>query len=235
VCAVVRRFFPFLLSSLLVFCQGSWAQSSNDQPGVTFDVGAGWDQLFNDGFQAFLSANSLTPIDPLRTWRTDWRWIFEFDPLYFGVGSSRMLNYFFGPYGDVGRARLVWDSTRFTVGFLIIRVPEVEWMIGGSVVVSTFILQAYGNDMGDFPTVFGGGGNAGLVSDWNWSPEAETVFGIRISPQDEFTFWLRAGIQGGWLPLQAVWKLYGDPEVSGVPNPFTFYIRYAVWVGIEIR
>jgi hypothetical protein len=41
------------------------------------------------------------------------------------------------------------------------------------------------------------------------------------------------GVQAGWLPFASTWKLFDDPAVSGVPKPFDFFVRPALWV--EIR
>jgi hypothetical protein len=202
--------------------------------GVELEIGAGWDQLFNADFASFLSSNGMTAIDPLRTWRLGWRFAYLVRSFYVALGQSRTTNFFFGPYGATQRTKLAWDATDLTAGLKVVSTDTVTWSIGAGVGVSRVLLQAYGSAPVSFPAAYAGGGTIDLVSDWNWSPEAETFFGVRLLPLESTTsLWLRAGIQAGWLPLDSVWKLFDDPQVTGVPKPFDWFLRFSLWVGVQ--
>jgi hypothetical protein len=144
-----------------------------------------------------------------------------------------MSNFMLGPYGVAQRTKLTWDSTRLSVGLMIVDLDVFALSFGAGVSVSKFLLQAYGNDGGSFSSIYGGTGNIDLVSGWNWSPEIEADMGVMLfSLAEDFNVWLRAGVQGGWQPLPVVWRLFDDPEVTGVPKPAEFYLRYSVWIGL---
>jgi hypothetical protein len=201
---------------------------------VELEAGLGWDLLFNASFTSFLASNGMTAIEPLRTWRTGWRFAYILRSFYVAVGQSRMTNFIFGPYGTTQRTRFAWDATDLTAGWQLVSTDSVIWSLGAGVAVSRVLLQAYGTAGGAFPAVYAGGGSIDLVSDWNWSPEAETFVGVRILPLDSTSaVWLRAGIQAGWLPLDSVWKLFDDPVVTGVPKPFDLFVRFSLWIGVQ--
>jgi hypothetical protein len=214
--------------------QNTPSKTSNDSYDMQLDFGAGWDQMIGPSFATFLSDNSMTALDPVRCWRTGWRVGYVSHPLYSAVSSSRMSNFIFGPYGDTQRTRFTWDSTSISAGLEIITLDGFVWSFGAGAAASKFLLQNYRNISGPFPSINGTGGNMDLVSSWNWSPEVETFACLRIfSLKDTTGIWLTMGAQGGWLPLDSVWKLFDDPEVTGVPKPFDFYVRYSIGIGIE--
>ena len=201
---------------------------------VELDAGLGWDQLFNASFAGFMAANGMTAIDPQRTWRTGWRFSYGLNRFYAAVGGSRTTNFIFGAYGDTQRTRFVWDSTDLTAGVRIVSTDTISWTLGAGVAVSKLLLQAYGAAGGSFASLYGSAGFIDLVSSGNWAPEAETFFAVRIlSMGDSASIWLKAGVQGGWLPLDSKWKLFDDPEVTGVPKPFDFVLRYSLWIGVR--
>jgi hypothetical protein len=214
------------------------AEASPALPSAPFDMeveaGAGWDLLFNDAFASFLAANGMTAIEPARTWRTAWRFAYTLKSFYVAVGSSRTTNFIFGPYGDPQRTRLVWDSTDLTLGLMAVNTDTVTWSLGAGIGVSKLLLQAYTNAPATFDAAYAAAGTIDLVTSWNWTPLAETLIAVRVwRPGDAFGLWLMLGVQAGWLPFASTWKLFDDPAVSGVPKPFDFFVRPALWV--EIR
>ncbi len=226
-----KIFIIYLLACTAVFAQNTTPQQ---EPSVEVYAGLGWDQLFNASFADFLSANGMTAIDPLRTWRTGWRFVIGVNRFSTAVGGSRTTNFVFGPYGEAQRARFAWDSTDLTAGVKIVTTDTVSWTLGAGVGVSKVLLQAYGSAGGSFSTVYGSPGSIGLVTSWNWTPEAETFFGVRVVDLGESgSIWAQAGVQAGWLPFDATWKLFEDPTVTGVPKPFDFFVRYALWIGVR--
>ena len=189
--------------------------------------------MFNEPFAAFLDANGMTPIDPIRLWRTGWRMSYDTDRFYVAVGGSRMSNFFFGPYGQGQRTRLVWDATDLTAGLRIVDAETVTWVLGAGVCVSKVLLQGYGTAGGTFAAVYGSSGVIDLVSAWNWSPEVETLVSVRIVKGDSTSVWVKAGVQGMWLPMDSTWKLFDDPVVTGVPKLFELALRSSLWIGIR--
>jgi hypothetical protein len=213
------------------------AAASSTTPDFQYEAlaGAGWDALFNDAFAAFMAANGMPALDPLRTWHSGWRFTFGTGRFYGAVASTRMSNFLFGPYGDSVRARMVWDSTELLLGGKLVDTETITWRAGAGVAVSKILLQAYGLGSGDFASVFASGGQADLVASGVWTAEIETLLEVRLTyvKEDDLGVWLAVGATAGWLPLDASWKLFDDPVITGVPRPFEFYVRPALWVGIR--
>ncbi len=232
----------FVLAAVLAGAQEKQGDSGTPAAGGTtvpgFDVEAalvvGWDYLVNDAFASFLSTNGLTAIDPLRLWRAGWRIGYGIKSFYVAVGSSRTSNYIFGAYGSPQRTKLVWDSTDLTLGLKLVSTDAVTWSAGIGVGVSKVLLQAYSNATASFTAVYAAGGTLDVVTSWNWTPEVETAVVLRVAqPAEDLSIWLGVGVIGGWLPFDSVWRLFDDPEVTGIPKPFDFFVRPALW--LEIR
>ena len=223
-----------LLSGVPSFAADEASPPSWSNPEVEMHFGMGWTWRSGADFDDFLREEGLPPLDAERLLNVDWRIAFSAESAYYAIAGSRSSNFLLGPYGEGTRMKLTWDETELSLGWMPIDGASFKLGIGAGVGVSSYLLQAWPEDGGAFGDLFSSPGQADLVSRWNWFPVAELWANRRFFKKEKGVgLVLGLYAQAGYLPADTAWRLFDDPEVSGVPGPADYFFRVSFQAGFR--